>query len=113
MLAFTSAVDAAFTAISRHRLHALLDENGPRTRQAVARLLDDPHRFRTTILVLNSSLTITATGLALALVAGAGPWAAAGALAGLFLAVLVVGEVVPKALVMRGPTRRPCCSPGR
>ncbi|HMQ31500.1 MAG TPA: hemolysin family protein [Chloroflexaceae bacterium] len=103
VLAFTSAVDAAFTAISRHRLHALLDERGPGTRRSVSQLLDDPYRFRTTVLVLNSSMTITATGLTLALVGGGGPWAIVGGLATLFLAMLTFSEVVPKALAVRSP----------
>jgi putative hemolysin len=105
VLAFTSAVDAAFTAISRHRLHALVDESGPRSRKAIARLVDDPYRFRTTILVLNSALTIAATGLTLALTASSGPLQIGGALAALFLSILVFSEVVPKALAMRSPDR--------
>ncbi len=103
VLAFTSAVDAAFTAISRHRLHALLDERGPGTRRSVSQILDDPYRFRTAVLVLNSGMTITATGLTLALVGGDGPWAVAGGLGALFLAILSLSEVVPKALAVRNP----------
>jgi CBS domain containing-hemolysin-like protein len=103
VLAFTSAVDAAFTAISRHRLHAILEEGGPRTRRAVTRLLDDPHRFRTVILVLNISLTITATALTLAITNDQGPATVAGGLALLFLTIVTLGEVAPKALAVRNP----------
>ena len=103
VLAFTSAVDAAFTAISRHRMHALLDERGPRARHTIARLLDDPYRFKTTILVLNSCMMITATGLTLALVGDGTEWEIAGGLGALLLAVLVIGEVVPKSLAVRNP----------
>lgn len=103
ILAFTSAVDAAFTTISRHRLNALLNEGGPRTNRAVSRLLDDPYRFKTTILFLNICATVAATVITLLLTTGRGPWALWGGLVGLVVALLVLGEAVPKALAVRSP----------
>lgn len=103
VLAFTSAVDTAFSALSRHRLHALLHDRGPRTQRAIATILDHPDRFKTTLLVLHSSPMITATGLTLSAAFAYGPTTVAGALAALLLAVIAVGELVPRALAMRNP----------
>jgi putative hemolysin len=103
ILAFTSAVDAAFTAISRHRLSALLGAN-QRSRRAATRLLDDPYQFKSTVIFLNTGALIVATGLTIGLSAGRGAWMIAGSLAGLLLAALVVGEVIPKALAVRNPS---------
>jgi putative hemolysin len=104
VLAFTSAVDAAFTTISRHRLSALLSDGRGRSRRAAARLLDDPYHFKSTVIFLNTSSLIIATGLTLSISAGRGAWAVAGSLVALFVAALVVGEVIPKALAVRNPT---------
>lgn len=102
-LAFTSAVDAAFSALSRHRLYALLKDRGPRTQRAVAVLVDDPDRFKTTLLVLHNSLIITATGLTLGATWADGYQVVAGAIAGLLMALLIVGDLVPRALALRNP----------
>lgn len=104
ILAFTSAVDAAFTTISRHRLSALLGEGRGRSRRAAARLFDDPYQFKSTVIFLNTSALIIATGLTLNFSAGRGAWTMASSLVGLFVAALVVGEVIPKALAVRNPT---------
>ena len=103
MLAFTSAVDAAFTAISRHRLNLLLSEGGTRSRRAVSRLMDDPYHFKSTVIFLNTSALITATALTLSVSGGRGGWSLAASLGGLLLGALVIGEVIPKALAMRNP----------
>jgi CBS domain containing-hemolysin-like protein len=103
VLAFTSAVDAAFTAISRHRLNALLNAGG-RSRRAATRLLDDPYQFKSTVIFLNISTLIIATGLSLSLSADHGALAILGSLTALLLAALVVGEVIPKALAVRNPS---------
>lgn len=103
LLAFTSAADAAFTAISRHRLSALRSAGPKRARQAISRLIDDPYRFKSTIIFLNTSTTIIATGLTLRLSAGLLFWQQILALVLLLLAMLVISEVVPKALAVRNP----------
>ena len=104
LLAFTSAVDAALTAISRHRLGALQEE-GSRRATVVARLLSDPYRFKAAILVLNAATIITATAFTLRLsdVLAAG-WRVA-ALALLLLLIVVFSEALPKALALRNPSR--------
>jgi CBS domain containing-hemolysin-like protein len=103
VLAFTSAIDASFTSISRHRLNALLTERGPRAKRAVARLIDDPYRFKSTVIFLNICMTVIATGLTLRLGAGLGSLLQAGSLLLLVLAILIFSEAFPKALAIRNP----------
>jgi putative hemolysin len=100
-----SAADAALTTISRYRLHAIQAEGRPRA-LTVAQLLDDPVRFKATILTLNLGAVVVATALMLALVH---PWAAwwhpLVALLGLFLLLLVFGEAIPKVFATLSPDR--------
>ncbi len=103
VLAFTSAIDASFTSISRHRLNLLLSESGSRARRAVSHLIDDPYRFKSTVILLNTCMTVIATGLTLRLSAGLGQWRQIGSLVLLMLAILIFSEAVPKALAIRNP----------
>lgn len=104
ILAFTSAVDTAFNSTSRHRINALLTDadSTPRTR-ALSRLMRDPYRFKATIILLNASVTITATAFTLYLTRAFSSWIQAGCLALLLLTVLVVSEALPKAWAARDP----------
>ncbi len=103
VLAFTSAVDAAMTAIGRHRLGAL-HETDARRAQIIDRLLAEPYRFKATVLLLNSTATITATALTLRLFDGqTWQWRIA-ALGGLLLFILIFAEALPKALAIRNPS---------
>lgn len=102
VLAFTSAIDAAMTAISRHRL-GLLHETDARRAQMIDRLLAEPYRFKATVLLLNSTATITATALTLRLCDDQmWQWRLA-ALAGLLLGILIFAEALPKALAIGNP----------
>jgi CBS domain containing-hemolysin-like protein len=102
VLAFTSAVDAAMTAIGRHRL-GLLHETDARRAQVIDRLLAEPYRFKATVLLLNSAATITATALTLRLLdAQTWQWRIA-ALVGLLLVILLFSEALPKAFAIRNP----------
>lgn len=102
LLAFTSAVDAAMTAIGRHRL-GLLHEIDARRAQVIDRLLAEPYRFKATILLLNSATTIAATGCLLYLVGPQPLWWRIAALAGLLLLILMFAEALPKALAIGNP----------
>jgi CBS domain containing-hemolysin-like protein len=104
MLAFTSAVDAAFSAISRHRLNTLQNENKAR-RRLVAYLLDDPYRFKATVLFLNAAAIIAATTFTLYLTRELSTGRRIGVLALLLLLILVFSEALPKALAIRNPSR--------
>lgn len=105
LAAIASAADAALTAISRHRLHALLAEGRTRA-QVVANLLEDPARFKATTLTINIGATMAATALTLSMVH---PWTAWWqpllALGGLLLALLVLGEALPKTIATVNPGR--------
>ncbi|HEU4325802.1 MAG TPA: hemolysin family protein [Roseiflexaceae bacterium] len=104
VLAFTSAVDAALSAISRHRLNLLQSEDAPRAR-IVTRLLDDPYRFKSAVLFLNAAAMIAATAFTLRGTRDLDPGLRIGALLLLLLLALTLSEALPKALATRNPTR--------
>ena len=102
VLAFTSAVDAAFISISRHRLTTMLAEGTPRA-STISRLMEDPYRFKATVILLNSFMTIAASGLTLYLARNLDIALQAGSLVLLLLGILILSEVIPKAIVLRNP----------
>lgn len=102
VLAYTSAVDAALTAINRHRLNTLQEEDTARAK-IINALLSDPYRFKATILLLNGIATITATALTLQLTRNLGSGWQIGGLALLLVLILALSEALPKALVIRDP----------
>ncbi|HMO58297.1 MAG TPA: hemolysin family protein [Roseiflexaceae bacterium] len=100
ILALTSAVDAALTAIGRHRLNAMQEENASRAAR-ISRLLNDPYRFKAAILLINAACTIRATALVMAAAdALAIGWQIAGLLL-LLLLIMIFGEALPKAMAVR------------
>jgi putative hemolysin len=103
--AISSGADAALTAISRHRLHALNADKRPRA-QAVGQLLNDPARFKATTLTLNIGAAVVSTWLVLDLIQ---PWPAwwqpVIAIMLLLLLLLIVGEALPKILATVYPDR--------
>ena len=104
LLAFTSAVDAALSAISRHRLSLLKDEQTSRA-QIITRLLADPYRLKSTLALLNAAALIGATVCTLLLVQQAALSWQVGALALLLLLVVLFSIALPKALVTRNPAK--------
>ncbi len=105
ILALTSAADAAFTAISRHRLALLRTSSGSRSKRATALLINDPYRLKTTTIFLYATAIIVAAWLTLTLDPNAPFGMQALRLSGLLLAVLIFGEALPKALAIRNPER--------
>lgn len=101
-LAFTSAVDAAMSAISRHRLNLLQEEAAPRAK-LMLRLLADPYRFKATVLLVNTASIIAATACTLWLTRALTLGWRSGALGALLVLILLVSEALPKALVLRNP----------
>lgn len=105
LAAVASGADAALTAISRHRLQAL-NADKRRRAQAVAQLLDDPARFKATTITLNIGSAVVAAALVLDLLT---PWQVwwqpAVGISALLLALLVLGEAVPKVLATLHPDR--------
>jgi putative hemolysin len=104
ILAFTSAVDAALSAISRHRLHQMQNDDEPRSR-IVHRLLEDPYRFKSAVIFLNAGATIAATAFTLRMTHALPASMRVGALCGLLLIILILSEALPKALAARNPQR--------
>ena len=103
LLAFTSAVDAALSTISRHRFKLFQEEDSPRA-QRIARLLAEPYQFKAAILLLNAAAIIAATAFTLRLTRGMATGWRVGALVGLLLLILIFSEALPKALAIRNPT---------
>jgi putative hemolysin len=114
LLAFASAVDAALSAISRHRLNLLQEESATRA-SMVERLLSDPYRFKAVLVLINAGAIIAVTALTLNLTSRfARAFGIAGQsltllkiamLAVLLLLVLILSEALPKALATRDPAR--------
>ncbi|HEU5087230.1 MAG TPA: CNNM domain-containing protein, partial [Roseiflexaceae bacterium] len=99
VLAFTSAVEAALTAISRHRLHMIQEEDSAGA-SFVNRLLNDPYRFKVTVLLLDIVAVMAATALTLAAVRSQPPSWQFGALAILLLVIMIFCEAVPRAIAL-------------
>ncbi len=102
-LGVTSAADTVLMTVSRPRLSALLASAGLGTRRFTAHFLDEPYRIKSAIIFLNAALTITVTALTIVLVAPYGLPAILLGLAALLLSILVLSEVVAKALARRNP----------
>jgi CBS domain containing-hemolysin-like protein len=102
LLALLSAVDTAFTSISWHRLQALLADRAARSRP-LARLIQDPARFKATVLLLQSSAAVTAAAFLLHLTSGLAVWQQIGSLLLLVLFNMTVGVALARALVARNP----------
>jgi CBS domain containing-hemolysin-like protein len=104
--AFVSAVEAAVLASNKLRLRQRSDDNDPRAR-LLCQLLDDPGHLRTALQVANYTVNTGASVLAAILfVAWLGPgrglWLA---IVVMTLALLVVGEIVPKTVAVKDADR--------
>ena len=103
--AFFSASETAVFAANRLTLHRLRDQGDRRARVA-HRLLEDPGRLLTTLLVGNTvadvGASVLATSIALSLLGRHGEWAA---FLGVTLIVLIVSEIAPKTLAARRADR--------
>ncbi|HJZ50109.1 MAG TPA: hemolysin family protein [Roseiflexaceae bacterium] len=104
LLAFTSAVDTALMAITRHRLSIMQEESATRA-TVITRLLADPYRFKAAILLLNTATVIAATAFTLRVTDGLVTGWRVGALALLLLLMVIFSEALPKALAIGNPAR--------
>ena len=102
ILAFTSAVDAALSAIGRRRLTTLQNAN-PTRAALVTRLLDEPYRFKSTVLCLNAGAIIAATACTLHISQAVSLAWRVVILVGLLVLILIVSEALPKAIAIRYP----------
>lgn len=113
--AFFSASETAFTALGRTHLHRLVEERRRGSKQ-LAKLLSDPQRFLSTILLANNVVNILATALATSLAIQVFHNAGVGiATAIMIFFILVFGEITPKTIAVQQAERlallasRPIC----
>lgn len=104
LTAVASAADAALSAISRHRLNALVAEGTSRARM-ITHLLDDPARIKATTLTIDTLAKCGATALTLALLVDLEPlwWQRLIGLMAVLVALLIFGEALPKLLATAFP----------
>lgn len=103
--AFFSASETAFTALGRARLHRLVEE-GKKGSKQLEKLLSDPQRFLSTILLANNVVNILATALATALAIQIFHSAGVGiATAIMTFFILVFGEITPKTIAVQQAER--------
>ncbi len=100
--AFASGSETALTSVEKLRVRNLVDQNVAGSR-FVDRLLRDPNRFLTAILILNMVAIVVASGLAVELV-GPGVNGIVVSL-GFSIVVLIVSEIIPKSLALRTAER--------
>ena len=105
LTAIASAADAALSAISRRRLNTLVSEGTSRAR-VMAQLLDDPARLKATTITIDTFAKGGATALAMSIFLTQPVWWQGLIGIGLvLLALLVVGEALPKLAATAFPDR--------
>jgi putative hemolysin len=105
LCAVASASETALTSISRIKLKNLVEE-GDKQAEKIERLLNDPNRFLSTILVVNSVAVIVASSMATALALQFS--ASLGELIStvlISLIVLIFCEITPKTAAVQNPLR--------
>jgi len=100
--AVLSAAETALLAANRLRLQQL-DEAGDRRARIVRRLLEDPGRLLTTLLVGDNIVNVAATVLATSVLIAVFGWqrGVLYAISGVVVVLLVIGEIVPKTVAVR------------
>ena len=96
--AFFSSAETALTTVNRHRLRAMSEE-GNKTAARVLKLLENPSKMLSTILIGNNIVNITASALATTFTANLFGSRFIGVSTGILtLVVLLFGEITPKTL---------------
>lgn len=106
--AFFSATETAFTALSHHRIHHMIERRLPGAK-LVKKLKEDPARLLSTVLIGNNTVNIGASVLATTVVlfyterlGWGGIGVAAGISTGIMtFLILVFGEIIPKTVAIR------------
>ncbi len=97
---FFSSAETAFTTLRRARVQSLAEEGSKRA-ALVLRILEDPGRMISAILIGNNIVNISASALMTVIVTElVGSWAVGIFTGILTLLVLVFGEILPKTLAM-------------
>ena len=100
--AFFSSAETAFTTVKKMRLRTLAEENGGGRAALALKVLDNPGKTLSAILIGNNVVNISASALA-AVLAGDlfGSFAVGIATGILTVLVLLFGEIIPKTLALR------------
>jgi magnesium and cobalt exporter, CNNM family len=103
--ACSSAAETALTSVSRIKIKHLVEE-GNRTAQQIERLLAEPNKFLTTILVVNNVSVIVASTLATILALNVTrSWGEFISTLLIALIVLIFCEITPKTAAVQNPER--------
>jgi len=99
---YFALAESALFALGKWQLQQLR-ERSPARGAVIARLLDEPHDLLATIVLGNTLANAALVAIGLGLTLGTGAQHLALMVAGLFLFILLGGEVVPKTLAVRAP----------
>jgi len=104
--AFFSSSETAFTSLERFRLQHMVETNVSGAKK-VAKLLEKPERFLSTILLGNNLVNVAATSIAttLAITMWGQDKGVAIATAGMTIILLIFGETTPKTFAKQHPER--------
>lgn len=104
LAAMAAAAETALTALSPAVVRTLAERGG--VGQAIAYLRQDPNRFLSTILIVNSTSLIVASSVATLLFTSLlpSPWGEIAATAGISIVVLIFSELTPKNIAVRRPS---------
>lgn len=104
LAAMAAAAETALTALSPAVVRTLAERGG--VGRAIAYLRQDPNRFLSTILIVNSTSLIIASSVATLLFTALfpSPWGELAATAGISVIVLIFSELTPKNIAVRRPS---------
>lgn len=104
LAAMAAAAETALTALNPVAVHTLEERGG--VGRIIARLRNDPNRFLSTILIVNSSSLIITSSMATLLFTQLlpSPWGEIAATLGISLLVLIIAELTPKNIAVRKPS---------
>ncbi|HZS95085.1 MAG TPA: hemolysin family protein [Chloroflexota bacterium] len=104
LAAMAAAAETALTALSPVAVHTLEERGG--VGRIIAKLRNDPNRFLSTILIVNSTSLIIASSMATLLFTQLwpSPWGELAATLGISLLVLIIAELTPKNIAVRKPS---------
>ncbi len=95
--AFFSSAETSLTMVSRMRMMALA-EDGKKTAAWVLKLIDNPSKLLSTILIGNNIVNISASSITTILASRIGGYATGIATGALTLFILIFGEITPKTV---------------
>lgn len=95
--AFFSSAETALTTVNKIRIRSLADEGNKRAK-TVLKLVDEPGKMLTAILIGNNIVNLTASSLTTSLAYSFGGYMVGAATAVLTILILLFGEITPKTM---------------